>query len=91
MEGTEITKTDKDCIVSTANKVVTLVVMDRQEYIKSKGHLKDINTYRPIQTDLSNKHKNRLINILKNMKAEFGMSENTYNMMYPTGSCVPKF
>ena len=44
-----------------------------------------------IPTDPTGKHKNRLINILKSMKAEHGMSENTYKMMYPTGASAPKF
>ena len=53
--------------------------------------LEDTNTYRPIPSDLTNKHKNKLINILKNIKAESGMSDNTYKMMYPTGASPPKF
>ena len=66
---------------------VALVVMDRQEYIKiAKILLEDINTYRPIPSDPSNKHKKRLIIILKNMKAGSRMSENTYKMMYSTGA-----
>ena len=85
-------KTDKEHIVLTADKGVALVVMDRQEYIKkSKILLEDINTYRPIPTDPTSKHKNKLINILKNMKAESGMRENTHKMMYPTEASVPKF
>ena len=45
-------KTDKECIVLTADKGVALVVMDSQDYIKkAKVLLKDINTYRSIPTD----------------------------------------
>ena len=66
------------------------MVMDRQDYIKNaKILLEDINTYRPIPTDPTSKHKNKLINNLKNMKAESEMSENTYKMMYPTGASAP--
>ena len=52
--------------------------------------LEDINTYRPIPTDPTSKHKNRLVDILKNMTAGSGMSENTYKMMSPTGASAPK-
>ena len=84
--------TDKECIVLTGDKGVVLVVMDRQEYMKkAKILLESTNTYRPIPRDPTNKHKNRLINILKNMKVEYGMSQNTYKMMYPTGANAPKF
>ena len=47
--------------------------------------------YRPIPTYPTNKYKNRLINILKNVKAESGISENTYKMMYSTVASEPKF
>ena len=58
---------------------MALVVMDRQEYVKkAKILLENINTYRPIPTDPTSKHKNKLIDILKNMKAESGMSKNIY-------------
>ena len=85
-------KTDKECMALTVDKGVALVVMDRQEYIKkAKILLEDINTYKPIPTDPTSKHKNKLVNILKNMNAEFGMNENTYKMMYSTGASAPKF
>ena len=66
------------------------MVMDRQEYIKkARALLEDITTYSLFPSDPTNKHKNRLINILKNMKAELGMSKNTYKMMYPyRGQCT---
>ena len=54
-------------------------------------HLEDTNTYRPIPTDPTNKLKNRLINILKKMKTESEMDENTYKRMYPTVTSAPKF
>ena len=78
-------KTDKDHIIITADKGVALVVIDRQEYIKkAKILLEDTNTYRPIPTDPASKHKAKLINILKNIKTESGMSENTYKKIYPS-------
>ena len=84
-------KTDKEHIIITADKGVTPVVMDRHEHIKkAKILLEDTNTHRPIPTDPTNKHKTKLINILKNIKAESRISENTYKMN-PTGASPPKF
>ena len=67
-------RADKDCIILTADKGMALVVMDRQENIKKdRSLLEDTTTYRPSQTDLTNKHKAKLFNIFKNIKAETGM------------------
>ena len=85
-------KTDKECIILTADKGVALVVMDRQEYTKrAKILLEDTDTCRPIPTDPTIKLKTTLINILRNIIAETGMSKITYNKMYPTGASAPKF
>ena len=77
MWGTETTKTDKDCIILTADKGVVLGLMDRQDYIK-----KARNTYKPILTGPTKKHKEKLINILKNKMVESEMNENTYKKIY---------
>ena len=85
-------KTDRSHMVLTADKGVTLVVMDRCDYIKkAKELLEDTNTYRTIQTDPTSRLKNKLVNILKKIKAETGMQENTYRKMYPTGVSPQKF
>ena len=66
--------------------------MDRGDYIKkAKELLEDTNMYRPIQTDPSSRLKNKLVNILRKIKAETGMQENIYRKMYPTGVSPPKF
>ena len=71
-------KTDKDCMVLTADKGVTLVIMDRNDYIKkAKELLEDTNTYRTIQMDPTHRLKNKLINMLRRIKADTGMQENT--------------
>ena len=88
----QVLKTDRSCMVLTANKGVVLVVMDRGDYIKkAKELLEDINTYRTIQTDPTSRLKNKLVNILRKIKPETGMQENTYRKMYPTGVSHPKF
>ena len=85
-------KTDKNCMILTANKGVALVVMDRVDYIKkAKEILEDNNTYRTIQTDPTSRLKNKLVNILRKVKADTGMQDNTYKKMYPTGVSPPKF
>ena len=85
-------KTDKDHMVLTEDKGVALVVMDRQDYIqKARALLEDTNTYRPIPSDPTTKLKNKLINILKKIKTEGKMDENTYRRIYPTGASAPKF
>ena len=85
-------KADQDCMVLTTDKGVALVIMDKSDYIrKAKELLEDTNTYRTIQVDPTNRLKNKLINMLRRIKADTGMQENTYRKMYPPGACPPKF
>ena len=42
-------------------------------------------------SDPTTKHKNRLINILKSIKAEGGIDNTTYKRLYPTGAGSPKY
>ena len=85
-------KTEKSCMVLTADKGVALVVIDTVDYIrKAKEILEDTNTYRVIHTDPTSRLKNKLINILKRTKAATGMQDNIYKKMYPTGVSPPKF
>ena len=66
--------------------------MDSQKYIKkARALLEDTSIYRCIPTDATTKLRNRLINILKKIKTESEMDDNTYKKMYPTGASAPKF
>ena len=66
--------------------------MDRNEYNnKAQKLLEDGGTYKEIKTDPRNKLKNKLINLLKNIKAEGGITDQLYKKMYPTGAVAPKF
>ena len=65
-----------------------MVIMDRQDYINKANHLLNQNTYKVITKDPTNTIKNKLINILKDIKTKTGLGANTYESMYPTG-CVP--
>ena len=62
-------KGDTGHIILTADKWVSLAGMDRQEYNKkAKIPLEDPNTYKPIPTNPTNKHKNRIIKRVKTEK-----------------------
>ena len=75
-----------------AVKGVALVVMDRQDYIKKTRELfEDTNTYRPIQSDTTNKVKTKLVNILKIIKSDTGIEDDIYRRIYPTGVSSPNF
>ena len=65
-----------------------MVTMDRQDYISKANTLLNQNTYRSIPWDPTNTIKNKLISILKRVKTQTGLSNQTYKAMYPTG-CVP--
>ena len=92
LEALRQLKEDKSHMVLTTNKDVALVVIDRTDYIrKAKDLLQDTSTYRTIKGDPKSRLKSRLINMLKKIKAESGMQDNTYKKMYPTGASPPKF
>ena len=84
-------KRDRDHIVLTADKGVAMVIMDRQDYINKANQLLNQDTYEVITKDPTNTIKNKLINILKNIKTKSGLGTNTYKSMYPTGCVPPKF
>ena len=65
--------------------------MDRQDYINKANQLLNQDTYKAITKDPTNTIKNKLINILKNIKTKTGLGTNTYKSMYPTGFVPPKF
>ena len=84
-------KEDTSRMVLTADKGVSLVVMDTADYKKKAEDLLQQPTYQPIPTDLTTKYKNKLISMQKSIKAEGGISEAVYKKLYPTGAGSPKF
>ena len=78
-------------MVLTADKGVSIVVMDKEEYIQKSEELLRQPTYKILPTDPTTKHKNKLISLLKTFKAEGGINETTYRMLYPTGAGSPKY
>ena len=82
---------DKSKIILTVDKGVSLVVMDKEEYISKAQALLDQPEYKSIPADPTTRYKNKLISILKSIKAEGGINEVTYRRLYPTGASSPKF
>ena len=82
---------DKTRVILTADKGVSMVVMDRDDYNSKAEDLLHQQIYRLIPSDPTNKLKNRLITLLKKIKTEGGLSEATYKRLYPTGAGSPKF
>ena len=84
-------KRDKERVILTADKGVSMVVMDKEEYIQKSEELLHQPTYKELPSDPTTKHKNRLISILKTIKSEGGIDNTTYKRLYPTGAGSPKY
>ena len=84
-------KKDKTRMILTPDKGVSIVMLDKDEYIKKADELLRQSSYKNIPTDPTNRHKNKLISLLKKIKREGGMDEATYRRLYPTGASPPKF
>ena len=67
-----------------------MVIMDKEDYTnKVQALLQDTNTYKVLKKDPTSHLKNKLINILKDIKQSGGLSINKYKQLYPT-SAVPQ-
>ena len=84
-------KKDKGRVILTANKGVSTVVMDKEEYIMKSVELLHQTAYKELTTDPTTKYKNRLISLLKTMKAGGGIDNITYKRLYPTRAGSPKY
>ena len=82
---------DTTRIVLTADKGVALVVINKEDYKKKAEELLSQTTYNKINNDPTAGFKNKLINFLKTIKTQGGISEALYKKLYPTGAGVPKF
>ena len=82
-------KKDQERIVLTAGKGMSMVVMDREDYDKKSEELLSQSSYRVLPSDPTTKHKNKLIALLKTIKAEGGISDTTHGRLYPTGEAPP--
>ena len=84
-------KKDNARMVLTVDKEVSMVVVEREEYIQKSEELLHQPNYKILQADPTNKYKNKLISLLKSIKAEGVIDENTYKILYPTGAGPPKY
>ena len=82
-------KKDRDSLDLTAKKGVAMVIMVRQDYINISNQLLPQPAYRAMPRDSTNKIKT--VNILKRVKYQTGLDNNTYKVMYPMGCGAPKF
>ena len=55
-------KKDKNRMILTADKGVSIVVIDKEEYVKKAEELLGQPTYKPIPTDPTNKYKKQAYN-----------------------------
>ena len=79
-------------MVLAVAKGVAMVIMGKKDYTdKALSSLTDSNTYRTIAKDPTNKLKNKLIGILKDIKQAGGLKDSTYCKMYPTSAVPQKF
>ena len=85
-------KQDNSRVVLTADKGVTMVIMDQEGYTnKSLTLLQDTNTYKVLKKDPTSQLKNKLITILKDIKHTGGLGTSKYKQLYPTSAVPPKF
>ena len=63
----------------TMDMEVPMVVLIKQDYINNTQNLLvQRDTCRPFKADPNNKHKNKLINMLKTVKAKGGLGDTTF-------------
>ena len=65
--------------------------MNSEDYKNKAEELLNQNTYRAIPSDPTMRLKNKLVNLLKSIKAKGGMKDELYRRLYPTGPGSPKF
>ena len=84
-------RNDNTRVILTADKGVSLVMMNKEKYVKKAEELLHTDTYRTISNDPTNKYKTKLINLLKTIRVEGMISDAVYKRLYPTGAGAPKF
>ena len=83
---------NKDIMILPADKGRVTVVINTKDYDdKMQKMLTDSNTYVKLNSDPTNKFKNKLSGLLKNLKDNDKISFNTWQRLYPTAAETPKF
>ena len=88
-------KRDQEKIILITDKGMSMMVLDKEDYIKKSEDLLKQTTYRELAADPTNKYKNKLINLLKTIKSEGGINNKTtkgYTLQgqYPQVLWTPK-
>ena len=68
-----------------------MVGMDRKDYIEKATNLLDQPAYRNVNRDPTQKLKAKLITLLRKIKRETGLDDNTYKYIIPQDALSPKF
>ena len=72
---------DETKMILTADKGVSMVVLNSDDYNQKAEALLQESAYRSIPNDPTNKYKNKLIALLKTIKTEGGINEATYKRL----------
>ena len=67
-----------------------MVIMDRQDYINKSNKLLSQPAYSVFPRDPVNTMKTKLFNILKRVKSQTELDNNTYKAMYLMGCGAPQ-
>ena len=67
------------------------MVLDSEDYTAESEELLHQPNYKILKADPTNKYKNKLIGLLKTIKAEGRIDDSTYRRLYPTGAVPPKY
>ena len=77
---------------SHSGQGVAMVIMDQQDYTnKTQALLQDTSIYKVFPKDPTSQLKNKLINLLKDIKQTGGLTTQKYKQLYPTSAVPPKF
>ena len=68
-----------------------MMVFDRKDYLEKAKNLLEQSAYRELTSDPTSKYEANQITILKRIKRELRMDDNTYKCIYPTWASCPKF
>ena len=67
------------------------MVLDSKDYTAKSEELLHQPNYKILKAYPTNKYKNKLIGLLKTIKAEGGVDDSTYRRLYPTGTVPPMY
>ena len=85
-------KQDNTRVVFTVDKGVAMVIMDQQNYnTKAQAFLQDSNTYKVLPKDPTPQFKNKLINLLKDIKQSGASASKSINNFTPPVQFHPNF